>query len=69
MLQLDHVAKKVVKLVNFIWAQGLNHCQFIQLREESGIEHPDRPYLSNVPWLSLGKVFHHVWELKGELTL
>lgn len=65
-LQLDHVAKMVVKLVNFIWAQGLNHCQFIQLLEEREAEHTNMLYHSNVRWLSLGKVFRRVWEFRGE---
>ena len=67
MLQLDHVTKTVVKLVNLIRARGLNHRQFIQLLEESGAEHMDVLYHSNARWLSLGKVLHRVWELRGEI--
>ncbi|XP_034547514.1 general transcription factor II-I repeat domain-containing protein 2-like [Notolabrus celidotus] len=66
-LELDHVAKTVVKLVNFIRARGLNHRQFIQLLEESETEHTDVLYHSNVCWLSLGKVFRRVWDLRGEI--
>ncbi len=67
-LQLDHVAKTVVKLVNFIRAWGLNRHQFIQLLEEREMEHTDMLYHSNVCWLSLGKVFQRVWELRGEIV-
>ena len=66
-LQLDHVTKTVVKLVNLIRVRGLNQHQFIQLLEESGVEHRDMLYHSNVRWLSLGKVLHRVWELRGEI--
>lgn len=66
-LQLDHVTKTVVKLVNLVRARGLNHRQFIQLLEESGAEHTDVLYHYNVRWLSLGKVLHRVWELRGEI--
>lgn len=66
-LQLDHVTKTMVKLVNLIQARGLNHRQFIQLLEESGAEHTDVLYHYNVRWLSLGKVLHRVWELRGEI--
>ena len=67
MLQLDHVTKTVVKLVNWIRARVLNHHQFIKLLKESGAEHTDVLYHSNVRWLSLGKVLHRVWELRGEI--
>ncbi len=67
-LKLENVVKVVVKLVNFIRATALNHRQFIQLLNETEGEHDDLLYHSNVCWLSLGNVFHHVWELKGEIA-
>ncbi|XP_051997402.1 general transcription factor II-I repeat domain-containing protein 2-like [Xyrauchen texanus] len=67
-LQLDHVVKVVVKLVNFIRARGLNHRQFIQFLEETDADHQDLLYHSNVRWLSLGKACQRVWELKGEIS-
>ncbi|KAK7881164.1 hypothetical protein WMY93_029573 [Mugilogobius chulae] len=67
-LQLDHVVKVVVKLVNFIRARGLNHRQFIAFLEETDAEHHDLLYHSNVRWLSLGRVCQRVWELKEEIA-
>ncbi|XP_026541950.1 general transcription factor II-I repeat domain-containing protein 2B-like [Notechis scutatus] len=66
-LQLDHVVKPVVKLVNFIRARGLHHHQFIHFLEETDADHRDLLYHSNVRWLSLGKVCQRVWELKQEI--
>lgn len=66
-LQLDHVVKPVVKLVNFIRARGLHHRQFIHFLEETDADHTDLLYHSNVRWLSLGKVCQRLWELKQEI--
>ncbi|XP_069502718.1 general transcription factor II-I repeat domain-containing protein 2-like [Ambystoma mexicanum] len=66
-LQLNHVVDPVVKLVNFIRARGLNHRQFITFLEETNADHQDLLYHSRVRWLSLGKVFQRVWELKDEI--
>lgn len=66
-LQLDHVVKPVVKLINFIRAKGLHHRQFIKFLEETDADHQDLLYHSNVRWLSLGKVCQRVWELKQEI--
>ncbi len=52
----------------FIRARALKHRQFIQLLNETEAEHDDLLYHSNVRWLSLGNVFHRVWELKGEIA-
>ncbi|XP_051501690.1 general transcription factor II-I repeat domain-containing protein 2-like [Myxocyprinus asiaticus] len=54
-LKLDHVAEPVVKLVNFIWAHGFNHRQFVQLLDDTDAEYTDFLYHSNVRWLSLGE--------------
>lgn len=66
-LQLNHVVNPVVKLVNFIRARGLQHRQFIAFLEETDADHQDLLYHSRVRWLSLGKVFQRVWELKEEI--
>lgn len=57
----------VVKLVNFIRARGLHHRQFIMFLKETDADHEDLLYHSCVRWLSLGKVFQRVWELKEEI--
>ncbi|XP_076147302.1 general transcription factor II-I repeat domain-containing protein 2-like [Alosa pseudoharengus] len=67
-LQLDHVMKPVVKLVNFIRAKGLHHRQFIAFLEETNADHHDLLYHSHVRWLSLGKVFQRVWDLQDEIS-
>ena len=54
-----------MKLVNFIRARG--HRQFIAFLEETDTDHQDLLYHSRVRWLSLGKVFQQVWELKEEI--
>ncbi|XP_059827475.1 general transcription factor II-I repeat domain-containing protein 2-like [Hypanus sabinus] len=66
-LQLNHVVNPVIKLVNFIRARGLQHRQFIMFLEETDADHQDLLYHSRVRWLSLGKVFQRVWELKEEI--
>ena len=67
MLQIDHVVKQVTQIVNFIRARGLNHRQFVKLLEECDADHQDLIYHSSVRWLSLGKVFQRLWELRGEI--
>ncbi|XP_033842309.1 general transcription factor II-I repeat domain-containing protein 2-like [Periophthalmus magnuspinnatus] len=66
-LQFSHVTNPVVKLVNFIRARGLQHRQFIAFLEETDADHQDLLYHSRVRWLSLGKVFQRVWDLKEEI--
>uniref|UniRef100_A0A8C6Y931 HAT C-terminal dimerisation domain-containing protein n=1 Tax=Naja naja TaxID=35670 RepID=A0A8C6Y931_NAJNA len=66
-LQLNHVVNPVVKLLNFIRAKGLQHRQLIKFLVETDADHHDLLYHSRVGWLSLGKVFQQVWELKEEI--
>ncbi|KAJ3584060.1 hypothetical protein NHX12_014556, partial [Muraenolepis orangiensis] len=40
---------------------------FITFLEETNADHQDLLYHSRVRWLSLGKVFQRVWELKDEI--
>lgn len=63
-LKLSHVVNPVIKLVNCIRAKGLQHRQFIAFLEETNADHQDLLYHSRVRWLSLGKVFKRVWDLK-----
>lgn len=66
-LQLNHFVNPVVKLVNFTRTRGLQHHQFIAFLEETDADHQDLLYHPHVRWLSLGKVFQRVWELKEEI--
>ena len=66
-MQFQKVVKPVVKLVNFIWARGLQHRRFIKFPEETDADHQDLLYHSNVCWLSLGNVCQWVWKLKQKI--
>ena len=68
-LQLNHVLKPVVKLINFIKGRGLHHRQFIKFLEEFDADHQDLLYHFHVRWLSLGKACKRVWELKEAISL
>ena len=68
-LQLNHVVNSVVKLVNFIRARRLQQSPFIAFLKETDADHQDLLYHSRVRWLSLGKVFQRVWELKEEIGM
>ena len=63
-LQLNHVVKAVLKLINYIKGRGLHHRQFIKFLEEINSDHQDLLYHSHVRWLSLGKTCKRVWVLK-----
>lgn len=52
-LQLGQVVKPVVKLLNFIWATGLQHCQFIKLLEETDADHLDFLYHFHVRYAAI----------------
>ena len=57
---MSHVVNTVTKVINFIRAKSL--------LEETESGHADLPYLTNVRWLSLGKVLKRVWDLKSEMA-
>ena len=56
-LDMKHVVDPVVY---FIWARGLNHRQFITLREDCISDHSGVSYYTAVRWFSLGKVLRRV---------
>lgn len=66
-LEIEHITTVVVKLVNWVRKTGLRHRQFQSLLDEVGTDHLDVLYHNSVRWLSLGKVFHRVFELKDEI--
>ena len=47
-LQLNHVVKAVVKLINYIKGRGLHHYQFIKFLEEVDSDHQDLLFHSHV---------------------
>ena len=67
-LQLNHVVKAVVKLINYIKGRGLHHRQFIKFFEEIDSDHQNLLYHSHLRWLSLGKACKRVWDLKEAIT-
>ena len=67
-LQLNHVVKAVVKLINYIKGRGLHHCQFIKFLEEIDSNHQDLLYYSHVRLFSLGKACKRVCELKEAIN-
>lgn len=57
----------ITRVINFIRAKGLNHCQFKSFLEEFGSEYRDVPYHTEVRWLSRGKVLKRCFELREEI--
>ena len=68
-LNLSHVVDIVTLIVNYIKKHGSNHRQFINFLETLPSEHTDVPYHTHMRWLSLGKVFSRVWNLRTEIKL
>ena len=68
-LGLEHVVRVVVKLINFVRAGGLNHRKLIQLLEDTDAEHCVLLYHSHVRWLSQGRPFKRVWDLREDIGM
>lgn len=66
-LDMNHVLNVVIKLVNSVRSRALNHRQFREFLEELQSEYSDLLYYTKVRWLSAGRVFERVWELKDEI--
>ncbi|XP_042228654.1 general transcription factor II-I repeat domain-containing protein 2-like [Homarus americanus] len=67
-LKMDKVMDVVIKTVNFIHAQGLNHRQFNCLLEENENTH-GLPYHTDVRWLRRGVVLKRFYELRSEIQM
>lgn len=69
-LNLDHVMKPVMEIVNYIRTHALNHRQFKNLIAELDADLPgDLPLHSAVRWLSRGKVVSCFFELLEAVKL
>ena len=68
-LKFKHVMGPVIKAVNFIGAQGLNHRQFQKFLNDLDSEHQDLAYFSKVRWLSKGSMLRRFYELRKEVAL
>ena len=68
-LKFKHVIGPVIKTVNFIGAQGLNHGQFQKFLDDLDCEHQDLAYFSEVRWLSKGSMLRRFYELRKEVGL
>lgn len=63
-LQMSHIMKVVVAIVNCIRARGLNHREFRHILEEVGSDFDDMLYFTAVRWLSRGNVLTRFISLK-----
>ena len=64
---LKEVMDSAVHIVNFIRGRATNHRLFKHLCKEMGTEHTVLLFHTNVRWLSRGKVFNRLFELRYEV--
>ncbi|XP_067127527.1 general transcription factor II-I repeat domain-containing protein 2-like [Centruroides vittatus] len=67
-LDIKSVFDVIVKLVNTIRSRGLAHRQFREFLESMQSDYSHILYYSKVRWLSAGRVFERVWQLKDEIS-
>ena len=67
--EIKEVMQVVVKIVNYILSQGLNHRDFRSLMEELNAEHPDVKYFCDVRWLSRGATLQRFYDLLEEIDM
>ena len=56
------------KIINFVLARGLNHCQFKSLPEEMNAQHQDLVYFCEVKWLSRSAMLQRFCDLRNEIV-
>ena len=61
--------KNVVQCVNYIRAQGLNHCQFKAFLEYLDCDYPNIVYFSAVCWLNRAATLKRFWIMLLEIRL
>lgn len=66
-LKMKHVMDTVVKTVNFLRSNGLNHRQFTSFLESVDSEYGEIIYHSEVRWLSRGNVLKRFFALREEI--
>lgn len=64
---MKHVLDVIIKVVNNIRSRALTHRQFREFLDSMQSEYTDVLYYTKVRWLSAGRVFERVWELKEEI--
>ncbi|XP_066127213.1 general transcription factor II-I repeat domain-containing protein 2-like [Saccopteryx bilineata] len=67
-LKWDSVMKIVVRCVNFIRTNALNHRQFQEFLSELNVAYEDVLYYTEVRWLSRGRVLRHFYDLLPQTT-
>ena len=65
---MQNVMSVVVKTVNLVRKQGLNHRQFQHLSLEMNAEYGDLLFYCEVRWLSRGAMLRRVYQLRNELS-
>ncbi|XP_032881422.1 general transcription factor II-I repeat domain-containing protein 2A-like [Amblyraja radiata] len=65
---LKDVMDVVVRAVNMILSQGLNHRQFQQLLSEAEAQYGDLLYFCDVRWLNRGAMLERVYALREEIA-
>lgn len=68
-LNVKEVLEVIVSVVNFIRSRALHHRQFQDFLQSVDAEYSDLIYYTKVRWLSAGKVFERVWNLKNEIIM
>ena len=62
-LKMDNVMQ-IIRTVNFITAEGLNHCQFQEFLKSIDADYGDMIYFSGVRWLSRNQMLKRFYDLR-----
>lgn len=67
-LNMPHVMKVVVKVINSIKNNSLKHRQFQEYLSELESEYGDLIYYTKIRWLSRGNCLYRFWKLREEIV-